>query len=905
MIETAANPAHEFFLDNGLKVVFVPQASAPVATLLVAYRIGSRNEAVGYTGSAHLLEHMLFKGTPANNRRRGRAFADIMNEIGANKNATTWHDRTLYFETVPSGYLDFAIELEADRMRNAFIADADRRSEMTVVRNELERNDGNSMRVLNTSVVATAFREHPYHHPTIGWRTDVEGVSTERLHELYHSFYHPDNATVFVVGGFDGARTRDTIERTFGAIPRSPEAIPNVYTDEPPQAGERSVLVKRPGDTTLVQYAFHTPAAFGQRRVLSNAELRELAASGVPQSDDSDTLDVLARVLGHGHASRLPRALVDSGLALDASASDWGSRDPGLFTIFVTVTPGVDPAKVRSELDRVIESLATEGPEASEVERARSQIAVARAFAYDGSMSLAQRLAELEMVGSWRLDETYLERIARVTPERVREAAQSFLHEDNRTSGMLIPGTPKTFDLVPFEVVAPAPERAEAIETAPLPAPQSGERTRFADRIASAVLANGIRWKYVEAEHNRTVHVRGMFEAGTALSPGRPLLPTIVASMLARGTRAHDRRTIEERLERAGVRRAYYVDDERGQSYNALAFRFSAACRADDLLPMLATVAEELREPAFDEAELALVKAELTGALRIARTSTGWRAIQRFTQLVYAPGDPNEERDGDALIADVEATTVDDVRAFHRDVALASSPLVSGAGIGSAEQFAALLEETLGSVPFRDATTALPAVHPLPESNRRENVALERKANVDLVIGRAARLVRSDPDYLAATLGNGILGQSTLSSRLGLRLRDREGLTYGVTSAFLSAARLPGPWRVTVGVNPANVERAVELVRAVLSEYSEEGPRERELVAQRNSMAGQHAVALATTGGITSQLERMAYYGLGDDDADTYRERLEAVDGPAVLAAVRRYFSEKDLVVVAAGTFVP
>jgi zinc protease len=234
---------------------------------------------------------------------------------------------------------------------------------------------------------------------------------------------------------------------------------------------------------------------------------------------------------------------------------------------------------------------------------------------------------------------------------------------------------------------------------------------------------------------------------------------------------------------------------------------------------------------------------------------------------------------------------------------LSASPIVSGAGLGSAEQFAALLEETLGSVPFRGQPVTLPLVRPKPAGERRENVALERKANVDLVIGRAAGLVRSDPDYLAATLANGILGQSTLSSRLGLRLRDREGLTYGVTSAFLSAARLPGPWRVTIGVNPANVERAVELVRAVLREYAEEGPRERELTAQRNSMAGQHAVALATTGGITGQLERMTYYGLGDDDADTYRARLEAVSAGEVAAAVRRYLGERDLVVVAAGTF--
>src|SRR5208283_2961660 len=167
MLETAVLGAREFFLDNGLKVVFVPQGTAPVATLLLVYRIGARNEAVGCTGASHLLEHMLFKGTRENSRRQGRAFADMMNEIGANKNATTWIDRTNYFETVPSGYLEFAIELEADRMRNALIDDADRRSEMTVVRNELERNDNSPMRVLGAAVVATAFREHPYHHPTI------------------------------------------------------------------------------------------------------------------------------------------------------------------------------------------------------------------------------------------------------------------------------------------------------------------------------------------------------------------------------------------------------------------------------------------------------------------------------------------------------------------------------------------------------------------------------------------------------------------------------------------------------------------------------------------------------------------------------------------------------------------
>jgi zinc protease len=255
------------------------------------------------------------------------------------------------------------------------------------------------------------------------------------------------------------------------------------------------------------------------------------------------------------------------------------------------------------------------------------------------------------------------------------------------------------------------------------------------------------------------------------------------------------------------------------------------------------------------------------------------------------------------LLAEVEATTVDDVRQFHRTVALSTQPIVSGAGACDQARFTALIEETLGSVSFANSGSPPLAVRPRPAGERRENVPLERKANVDLVIGRAVPLVRAAPDYLAAMLANGILGQSTLSSRLGLRLRDREGMTYGVTSAFLSAARLPGPWRVTVGVNPANVERAVELVRDVLRVYSDEGPSERELIAQRNSMAGQHAVALATSGGVAAQLERMTYYGLEDDDADTYRARIEAVSRADVVTAVRRYLGERDLIVVAAGTF--
>jgi zinc protease len=462
--------------------------------------------------------------------------------------------------------------------------------------------------------------------------------------------------------------------------------------------------------------------------------------------------------------------------------------------------------------------------------------------------------------------------------------------------------------MVPFEAVDVRPEQPEPIEAAPLAPPNAQRRSSFSERIASGTSSNGLGWRYVENRENPTVHLRGILSAGPAFAPERPLLPTIVAEMLSRGTIAHERRAIEERLERAGVRRTYFVDDDASHGYDALAFRFAAACTTPDLPLLLETIGEELREPRFDAAELELVKSEFTGSLRLARTSTSWRAVQRFLELAYESDDPNAGHDVDALVASIESVGVADVYAFWRQYVSQAPPILSAAGAADTAAFGRLVGATLGEIPF--ATTERSRESGIRVRARnvrgiRSDIELERKANVDIVIGRATTLVRSDPDYLAATIANGILGQSTLSSRLGLRLRDREGLTYGVTSAFLGGGKLPGPWRIGVSVNPANVDRAIASAVDVLSTYAAEGPSERELVQQRNSMAGSQAVALATNAGISSQLERMTYYDLPDDYVDSYRERLQSIARADVESAIERYLSPADLIVAAAGTFAP
>lgn len=428
----------EYKLTNNMKVLVVENHVAPVATFLVLYKVGSRNEAVGYTGATHLLEHMLFKGTPTFNKDSNTQIAATLQRIGAAFNATTWYDRTNYFETVPSDQLELAIKLEADRMRNSFIADADRQSEMTVVRNELERGENEPAVVLDETVYATAFREHPYHHPTIGWRSDVENVPTARLKKFYDTFYHPNNATAILVGDFDRPQALGLITKYFGSYTASAEEMTEVYTSEPPQQGERRFVLRRVGELALIQIAFHTPAALGHTSVLSGEELARRAATA-PSDNDIYPLVVLSVALAGGVTSRLYQALVERQLAVAVSTNVDQFRDPGLFNVYATVAPGVAPQSVEEVVLAELDRAGREGLTEAEVEKAKQQILAQVAYHRDGTHSIAVQLSEAEAIADWRFYKDYAANVARVTDEDVRRVAGHYFAEDNRTVGHFIP----------------------------------------------------------------------------------------------------------------------------------------------------------------------------------------------------------------------------------------------------------------------------------------------------------------------------------------------------------------------------------------------------------------------------------------------------------------------------------
>ena len=403
---------------NALTVLLLENHNAPVITFMVTYRVGSRNEAIGHTGSTHLLEHLMFKGSEKFNKEDGTAIWNVLQDVGAMINATTWFDRTNYFELLPKEHLLQAVKIEADRMRSAFIRDEDRKSEMTVVRNEFERGENDPWEALDKNIWATAYQAHPYHHSTIGWRSDIENVPTERLKEFYDTFYWPNNATVTVIGDFDKAKTLVLLDQKFGSISKSPHTIPEMYTTEPVQEGPRRVTVKRAGEMPIIGIAHKIPEGTNK---------------------DIYALQILGRILGYGKTSRFYKKFIDTGLAADVSVWSHPLHDNGLFITYLFIA-GEDPCEEveRGILDEYAKII-SDGVEAEELQRAKSQINAETAFTRDGTYSVASNLNEAIALGDWTYYTTFLEKIKNVSIDDIKRVANTYLTEDQSTTGFFIP----------------------------------------------------------------------------------------------------------------------------------------------------------------------------------------------------------------------------------------------------------------------------------------------------------------------------------------------------------------------------------------------------------------------------------------------------------------------------------
>jgi len=408
---------NEYKLDNGLKVLVIEDHKAPLATFQIWYRVGSRDEPAGKSGISHLLEHMMFKGTP---KYGSKAFSKMVERKGGADNAFTTKDYTMYYQTLASDRIDISIELEADRMQNLILDLKEVIAERNVVMEERRmRYEDDPQNSLYEEVLAAAFKSHPYHWPVIGWMSDISSIERSGLLSHYKAYYSPDNAVIAVSGDVKAEEIIKKITASFGNIPpASGRAV--VTSREGEQKGERRISLKREAELPYIITVYHTPSF---------------------PHPDSYALEVLGMILSGGKSSRLYRSIVyEKKLAISASADYSGfNKDPYLFLFDATAAPGKDIKDVENALYAAIEQIKKELPSEREVQKAKNQIEASFVMGQDSIYFQAQIAGMFEMLGSWNLKEQYLENIRKTTPEDVSRAAKKYLHEDNRTVGILIP----------------------------------------------------------------------------------------------------------------------------------------------------------------------------------------------------------------------------------------------------------------------------------------------------------------------------------------------------------------------------------------------------------------------------------------------------------------------------------
>ena len=465
----------EYRLANGLQVLLYPDQSSSTVSINVTYKVGSRHESYGETGMAHLLEHMNFKGTPTHPK-----IMDELSSRGAHANATTAYDRTNYFETLPAtaANLEWALGMEADRMTHSLIAKKDLDTEMTVVRNEFEAGENSPANVLRERVLETAYLWHNYGHPTIGARADIEGVPIERLQKFYHTYYQPDNAALIVTGKFDQKATLAYIEKVFGAIPKPTRVLPNLYTAEPTQDGMREVTLRRSGGEQVLDEAFHVPA---------------------DAHPDSVSLSLLTSLLNERPAGLLYKRLVETKLAVSASADLESMHDPGFLMISVTLPKDGDlgrgsPRARRAFCKRFAARIS--------LKMSSNAFATISSTVTSGCMNsspeMASNLSENVAIGDWRLLFWDRDLLKKVTVADVKRVANTYLIDSNLTVGTFIP------DDKPLRAEITLPRRNwmrcwPAIRVRPRSprASTSTRRPRISRRASSAARPGSIKTAYL------------------------------------------------------------------------------------------------------------------------------------------------------------------------------------------------------------------------------------------------------------------------------------------------------------------------------------------------------------------------------------------------------------------------
>ena len=871
----------EYRLGNGLRVLLFPDGTKPTVTVNLTYLVGSVHENYGETGMAHLLEHLLFKGTPTH--------GDIPGELkkrGVDYNATTSLDRTNYFSSFPANdaTLDFVLGLEADRMRNSFVAKKDLDSEMTVVRNEMERSENSPPAVLQQRLRSVAYDWHNYGNSTIGARSDVEQVPIERLQAFYKTWYRPDNAVLIVAGRFDQARVLASVARTFAPLKNPAGSLPAAWTRETTQDGAREVNVRRAGDIRITSLAYHIPAA---------------------THPDSAALTVLGNILAHTPGGRLHKALVETKLAAGTGAGAGAMRDPGLFNLATVVAKDGDAAKAETELLRQAESIAAMPVTEAELADARQRFANSYEQAFNNVNAVSMGLSEYVAAGDWRLWFVQRDAIERVTVEDVNRVARTYLVPDNRTLARFIPtDSPVRATIAPAPSVASlvdgytgraAVQAGEAFDPSPANIATRTEVYTIGDSLTVSLLPKKTRGGTVVVDADFRFADLDAIRRSPALAAG------FAGAMLMRGSTTLDRAAIDKRLEA--------LKTTGGVSGDMQSAGIGLNTRRETLVDALTLAADLLRNPAFPESEFEQLRMQAVTGMEAGRKEPGTIAGQALSKAFDPwPADhPFRHKSIDEQLAELKALKVDDLRAWHRAMYGTTDGQIAIVGDFDPAVVKPLLETLFGGwkagVAYAPVATRYHAV-----DARRQAMETPDKANAVFVARHNVALNDEDPDYAALLVANDVFGGSGMKSRLGDRVRQQDGLSYSIGSGISADVSRDGKddagsFSIQGIAAPQNIGRLEAAVREELARFVRDGITAAELKDAVDGLLTQRQQARAGDGTVAAMLNSDAFLGRPMLRRAEFDATLRALTVDEVNAAIRKFFKPQQLSVFVAGDF--
>ncbi|MFH0802221.1 MAG: pitrilysin family protein [bacterium] len=860
-------------LANGLNVLCIESHAAPLVSIYLWYRVGSRNENPGMTGISHLLEHLRFASSK--NYPSGR-IEWILTGLGADFGAFTGEDYTAYYESLPTQFLDLALKIEADRMRTAAIEPTALKQEIRLILPEAERDEKNIATALSRAVQAASFTLHPYRQPVLGYPVDIRDLTADMLVRHQGRYYTPRNSILVIAGDFEVGKAVSSIEKYFGAIPAGP-VTPEVKWVEPEQKGERRTTIKGDAGAGLIEVAFRTPAV---------------------TDPDIFPLAVLDSLLASGKSSRLARALVEKELAVSVSSTLGYSRDPSLLRIRINLCRGIRHSDVEKILDSEFERLRTEEVSTREFQKAINQVTSGFLFSRDSAEDLARNAGYFSSICGDNSDmiEAFISGIPRLTPEDIKRVAQTYLITDRRTAGWFIPPNQNVESSI--AAPSPAPRKAShsrkeaspassenrvetrqpaANTTPPPPSPPSSAPGKPVSGIQRSVLDNGLILLSKENHENSTISFRVQVRAGSLYDPPkREGLAWLISRLIERGAGRRNAQEISEIFDYYGAEMAISTDRQ--------TLTIQGRCQAGQIEPILETVSEIVQKPLLPDRELERVRSEILGIIKFQDNSPRAIAERELAQAIYPEDHPMHQ----SLMGtekSVRLISRKDLLDFYRKCVRPDTTALALVGDLSSEEALALSRNYFGSWKAGGPAPeqAIPSVE-LPVSAETKTFSAGRGPQSFVLLGQRG-ISRTNPDFYAANLMNFILGGGPFS-RLTRALCGKKPLAFSVASYF-SPMLCEGPWAVRLVARPEDVEKATTAVLSEIERIRTRPVTPKELKDAKTYLINRLPLTLKDNSAVAEMLLHEELYGLGTDYIREYPDRYEKITAEEVQKAAK------------------